>query len=269
MTQQFNLNDPVPQPNQQAHRPYQPFGQITLWANELTANTQQLQLSARRRMASGLSFQGEFSWTKMLDNGSYPEGPWVTDNRNLRLDRGNDPYVRPLNFVGNYTYEFPLGKGRKYLSSASRPLDLLVGGWQTSGIVTIANGLPFSVNFDTNLDGWSGNYANKVGNPSVSNPSLTQWFNPKAFAVPANYTYGNAAPNSLFGPHYFDWDMGAFKTFPLTERFKLTFRSDMINVLNHPNFANPNNDISSPSVGTISWASGPVRVVQFSLRLAF
>jgi len=269
MTQQFNLNDPVPAPNTQARRPYQPFGGINYWANELTANTQQLQLSARRRFASGLSFQGEFSWTKMLDNGSYPEGPWVTDNRNIRLDRGNDPYVRPLNFVGNYTYELPFGKGHQYLSSASRPLDLLVGGWQTSGIMTIASGLPFSMTFDTNLDGWSGNYANKVGNPSVSNPSLTQWFNPKAFAMPANYTYGNAAPNSLFGPHYFDWDTGIFKTFPLSEKFKLTFRSDMINMLNHPNFANPNNDISSPSVGTISWASGPVRVVQFSLRLAF
>jgi hypothetical protein len=103
----------------------------------------------------------------------------------------------------------------------------------------------------------------------VSNPSLAEWFNPAAFAVPAEYTYGNAAPHSLFGPRYFDWDMGAFKRFSLTERFKLTFRSDLMNVLNHPNFANPNNDISQPSAGTITWASGPTRVVQFSLRLAF
>jgi hypothetical protein len=275
VTQQFNLNDPVPAPlpeglSYNQVRPYQPFGPITLWANEATANSQQLQISARRRFASGLSFEGEFSWTKMLDLGSYPEGPWVTDNRNIRLDRGNDPYVRPLNFVGNYTYELPFGKGRHFLASASRPLDLIVGGWQTSGIMTIASGLPFSLNFDSSLPNWPSNYADKIGNPHVSNPSLNEWFNPAAYAVPANYAFGNAAPNSLFGPRYFDWDMGAFKTFPLTERFKLTFRSDLMNVLNHPNFANPNNDISQPqSVGTITWASGPTRVVQFSLRLAF
>lgn len=273
-TQEFNLNDPVPQPvpageSYQGLRPYQPFSSITLWANDLSSNTQQLQLSARRHFASGLQFQGEFSWTKMLDCGSYPEGPWPTDNRNIRLDRGDDSYVRPLNFVGNYTYELPFGKGRHFLGSASRAADLIVGGWQTSGIVTIANGLPFSLNFDSSLPGWPSNYADKVGNPHVSNPSLTQWFNPAAYAAPAAYTFGNAAPNSLFGPHYFDWDTGIFKTFPLTEKFKLTFRSDLMNVLNHPNFANPNNDISQPSAGTITWASGPPRAVQFSLRLAF
>ena len=279
VTVQYNLNDPVPQPvpegeTFQQFRPYQPFGPITYWGNMGTASTQQLQLSARRRFASGLTFEGEFQWTKILDQGSYPEGPWPTDDHNLRLDRGNDPYVRPLYFVGNYTYELPFGKGRQFLGSASRALDLAVGGWQTSGIITIGNGLPYSVGFDSSLPGWPGmntsnNFADKVGNPNLSNPSLTEWFSPAAFAVPAPYTFGNAAPNSFFGPHYFNWDTGIFKTFPLTERFKLTFRADLFNVLNHPNFGNPNNDISQPSVGTITGTSGNPRDVQFSLRLAF
>ncbi len=279
VTQQYNLKDPAMQAipeggTWQQLRPYQPFAEITLWSNGSTTNTQQLQVSARRRFATGLSFEGEFSWTKMLDDGSYPEGSWPTDNRNIRLDRGNDPYVRPLFFVGNYTYELPFGKGRRFLGSASRALDAIAGGWETSGIITIGSGLPYSLTFDTSLPGWqtgpnSSNYPDKIGNPQVSNPSLAEWFNPAAFAVPAEYTYGNAAPHSLFGPRYFDWDMGAFKRFSLTERFKLTFRSDLMNVLNHPNFANPNNDISQPSAGTITWASGPTRVVQFSLRLAF
>lgn len=280
MTQQFNLNDPVPQAvpdgeSYQSLRPYQPFSAITLWANDLTSNTQQLQLSARRRFASGLQFEGEFQWTKMLDNGSYPEGPWVTDNRNLRYDRGNDAYVRPLYFVGNYTYELPFGKGHQFLQSASRALDLLVGGWQTSGIIYIGSGLPYSLSFDPSLPGWqSGLNTNmrpdKVGNPAVSSPSLAEWFNPAAYAVPTTpYAFGNSAPYSLFGPHYFDWDMGAFKTFPITERFKLTFRSDLMNVLNHPNFNNPNGDITSGNPGQITWTNGNPRVVQFSLRLAF
>jgi hypothetical protein len=279
MTQQFNINDPYPQavPEGQSYqnlRPYQPFSYIDYWSNGLTSNTQQLQISARRHFASGLQFEGEFSWTRMMDNGSYPEGPWVTDNRNLRYDRGPDAYVRPLNFVGNYTYELPVGKGKQFLGSAGRAADLLLGGWQTSGIITIANGLPYSLSFDPTLPGWQPGYAtnmrpDKVGNPAVSNPSLAQWFNPTAYAPSAPYTFGNSAPYSLSGPHYFDWDMGAFKTFAITERFKLTFRSDLMNVLNHPNFNNPNNDISQPNAGQVTWVSGNPRVVQFALRLAF
>jgi len=271
VTQQFNLNDPPPQPGPvQAHRPYQPFGPITLWSNGATANTQQLQLSARRRFAAGLSFQGEFSWTKMLDGGSYPAGSVPTDNRNIRLDRGNDSYVRQKYFVGNYVYEFPFGRGQRYLASAGRALDLLVGGWQTSGIVFLGSGLPFSVTFDSSVQGWPSSRADIVGNPHVSHPTLSQWFNPAAFAVPQPYTFGNSAPNSLFGPHFAQWDTAIFKQFSLTERFKLTFRGDAINALNHANFGNPNNDISNPSqVGTITGTSGPPRAIQFSLRLAF
>ncbi len=279
MTQQFNLNDPYPQavPEGESYqnlRPYQPFSYIDYWSNGLTSNTQQLQVSARRHFASGLQFEGEFSWTRMMDNGSYPEGPWVTDNRNLRYDRGPDAYVRPLNFVGNYTYELPFGKGKQFLGSASRAADLLLGGWQTSGIITIANGLPYSLSFDPTLPGWQSGYAtnmrpDKVGDPTVSNPSRAHWFNPSAYAPSAPYTFGNSAPYSLSGPHFFNWDMGAFKTFPITERFKLTFRSDLMNVLNHPNFNNPNNDISQPNAGQVTWVSGNPRVVQFSLRLAF
>jgi hypothetical protein len=271
VTQQFNLNDPVPSAGPvQPNRPYQPFGPIDLWENGTTASTQQLQLSVRRRFTSGLSFEGEFSWTKMLDTGSYPAGSIPTDNRNIRYDRGNDSYVRPKYFVGNYTYELPFGKGRHYLASASRSLDAIVGGWQTSGILTIGSGLPFSVNFDSSVEGWPSNRADIVGNPHVSNPSLAQWFNRAAFALPAQFAYGNTAPNFLFGPGYFDWDTGIFKKFSLNERFKLTFRADLMNVLNHPNFGNPNNDISNPSqLGTITWAPYSPRAVQFSLRLAF
>ena len=271
ITQQFNLNDPVPQPGPpQQFRPYQPFGPIDYWANDATASTQQLQLSARRQFASGLSFEGEFSWTKTLDDGAYPEGSIPTDNRNIRLDRGNDAYIRPFYFVGNYVYELPVGKGRRFLGTANGALNAVVGGWQTSGIISIGSGLPFSINFDSPLEGWPSNRADKIGNPHVSDPSLTQWFNPLAYTTPEPYAFGNSAPYSLFGPHYFNWDTGIFKQFSLNERFKLTFRADLFNVLNHPNFGNPNNDISVQSqVGTITGTSGNSRDVQFSLRLAF
>src|SRR5205823_12150001 len=122
----------------------------------------------------------------------------------------------------------------------------------------------------SSVQGWPSSRADIVGNPSVSNPSLSHWFNPAAFAVPAPFRYGNSAPNSLFGPGFANWDLGAFKTFPLHERLSLQFRTEFFNVLNHPSFSNPNGDISIPTrVGTITGTSNAARVIQFALRMEF
>lgn len=270
-TQNFDINQPAPAPGPvQPLRPYQPFGPINYYENGQTANTQELQLSALRRFSSGLSFEAEYAWTKMLDfNGASQYGNVPTDNQNIRLDRGNDPSIRQQYFVGNYVYMLPFGKGQRFLSSLSSPLNAILGGWETSGILTIGSGLPYSVTFDSVVEGWPSSRADIIGNPSVSNPSLSRWFNPGAFALPQPFTYGNSAPYSLFGPDFVNWDTAVFKQFSLTERFKLQFRTEFFNALNHPNFGNPNSDISVPTqVGTITSAGSP-RNIQFSLRLTF
>lgn len=268
-TQIFDINQPVPAPGAvQPRRPYQPFGPINFYETGQTANTQELQLSALRRFSNGLSFEGEYAWTKALDSGG-TDTTIPTDNRNIRLDRGNDPNIRQQYFVANYVYQLPFGRGERFLSSLNGPLNAVLGGWQTSGIVTISSGLPYSVIFSSTLQGWPSNYANIIGNSHVSNPSLAQWFNPAAFALPQPFTYGDSAPYSLFGPGYSVWDTSIFKRFSLTERYKLQFRADFFNALNHPNFGNPNSNISVPSrVGTIASAGSP-RDIQLGLRLSF
>jgi hypothetical protein len=271
LTENFDINQPQPAPGPvQPLRPYQPFGPINFYENGQTGNTQQLQLSALRRFSSGLSFEVEYSWTKMLDNGGSPYGGTPTDNLNVRLDRGNDPSIRQQYLVANYVYDLPFGKGQRFLSSLKRPINALIGGWQTSGILTLGSGLPYSVTFDSAVEGWPSSRANIIGNPHVSNPTLTEWFNPAAFALPQPFAYGDSAPYSLFGPDYSEWDMSVFKNFMLGERFTLRFESDFFNILNHPAFGNPNSDISVPSqVGTITSQENSPRNIQFSLRLSF
>lgn len=270
-TQNFDINQPPPAPGPvQPSRPYQPFGPINFYENGQTTNTQELQLSALRRFSSGLAFEAEYAWAKMLDNGSSEYGGVPTDFQNIRLDRGNDPSIRQQYLVANYVYELPFGAGHRFLTSLSGPLNAVLGGWQTSGILTLGSGLPYSVIFDSAVEGWPSSRANIVGGPRVSNPGLKQWFNPAAFAVPQPFAYGNSAPYSLFGPGFSNWDTAIFKQFSLTERFKLVFRADLFNALNHPNFGNPNSDISVPSLaGTITSTTGSPRDVQFSLRLGF
>ncbi len=269
-TQVFNLNDPPPAPGPvQPRRPYQPFGPINFWENGQTVNSQALQLSALRRFSSGLSFEIEYSWTKTLDSGG-TDSFTPLDNQDIRLDRGNDPNIRQQYMVANYVYDLPFGKGRRYLTSLNRPLNFILGGWGTTGILTLGSGLPFSVNFTSAVQGWPSGRANIVGNPSVSNPGLTQWFNPAAYALPAQFTFGNSAPYSLFGPGYSEWDASLFKNFVMAERFRLRFEGDFFNALNHPSFANPASNISVPAqVGRITATSNSPRNIQLSLRLEF
>jgi hypothetical protein len=258
------INTPLAQPGAvQTHRPYQPFGNINLNTNGQTASTQQLQLSLQRRYTSGLSFQVEYALTKALNSATTDRGTPSVPN-NWRLDRGNDSAIRTHYLVANYVYELPFGRGLHGLPG------ILLSGWQTSGIVTAGSGLPFSVNFTSSLLGQPSGRANIVGSPGVGSPSISGWFNPQAFAVPSPFTYGNSAPNSLWGPGLVTWDMGAFKNFRFFERWNLQFRSEFFNTLNHANFSNPQNNISSPTqVGKIvSTSTGP-RVVQFALRLEF
>jgi hypothetical protein len=226
-------------------------------------------LSVIRRFAAGMSFEVEYSWTKTLDTGG-SDSTTPTDNQDIRLDRGNDPNLRQQYLVANYVYDLPFGKGRHFQNHLSRPADFILGGWGTTGIVTLGSGLPYSVNFTSAVQGWPNSRANIVGNPGVSNPSLSQWFNPAAFAPPAQFTFGNSAPYSLFGPAYNDWDASLFKNFVFRERFNFRFEGDFFNAINHPAFANPASNISvQAQVGKITATSNSPRNIQFSLRLGF
>jgi len=55
----------------------------------------------------------------------------------------------------------------------------------------------------------------------------------------------------------------------LSERYRLQFRGEFFNFLNHPQFDLPNGTIGSAAAGTISSTVGSPRDIQFSLRLSF
>ena len=108
-----------------------------------------------------------------------------------------------------------------------------------------------------------------VGDPNAAPRNQFQWFNPAAYAVPAAYTYGGSAPNSIRGPGSISWDSALFKKTSLTERIKLEVRMEAFDILNHANLGNPGTNISVPaSVGVITSRNGS-RVVQVGARLSF
>ena len=104
------------------------------------------------------------------------------------------------------------------------------------------------------------------------------WFNPAAFSVPpltdpvtGMPRFGNAGRNIIVGPGLNRLDGSMSKSFPLRRDSKrLVFRADVFNVANHPNWGNPNTNISSTNtVGVISSTNGSMRQAQFSLEFQY
>jgi hypothetical protein len=139
-----------------------------------------------------------------------------------------------------------------------------------NGILSKGTGEPFSVSFNSTVTGWPSNRADIVGDPYANARTLTRWFNPDAFAVPAPFTFGNSPRNVLWGPGYFTWDTSLIKNTAITERVNFEFRAEFFNVLNHASFNSPAANISVPNqVGRItSTFTGP-RDIQFGARLSF
>ncbi len=71
---------------------------------------------------------------------------------------------------------------------------------------------------------------------------------------PAPGTFGDMRRNVVYGPGYVDLDFSIIKMFQFGERFSLQLRGEFFNLLNHPNFADPDHDLSDGSAGTVGVA---------------
>jgi hypothetical protein len=107
------------------------------------------------------------------------------DSFRAYLDRGHADFVAQHVTTANYTWDLPFGAGRTF--ELSGIADKIFGGWQLAGIMGFGSGQPFSVTFDSRVTGWPSNRADIVGAPYPAGRTLTRWFNPDAFAVPAEF----------------------------------------------------------------------------------
>ena len=154
----------------------------------------------------------------------------------------------------------------------------MLGGWEVAGITTLETGRAFNIgiNFDNANNGARSNSQRPdlVGNPFPSGFKSTygpggSYFNKAAFAVAAPYHFGNLGRNALHGPAFHNTDLGAFKNFNLTEKFRLQFRAEFFNIFNNVNFSTPNGVLGDPNFGAILGTDTSQRQVQFALKLLF
>ncbi len=258
----------------------------------------------RSASRKGLQFLTAYTWSHALANSSTPLSGATNfgfpDPTNLASAYSSAAWDIRHSFTTSFNYELPFGKGKQFGGSMNRALDLVVGGWQTNGILTRCGPasrllLPARlarVNWGRCLpDLVPGQNPNAAPAGGRSPGTNGLWFDTSAFQVayqnPATgvYTGGNLGLESNTGPPTRTLDFSIFKDFSFTERIKLQFRAEAINMANTPQFSTPDaslGDAKLPATGTLPAVNGngnfgkvlganvgTERHIQFQLRLSF
>ncbi|MCX6603290.1 MAG: TonB-dependent receptor [Acidobacteria bacterium] len=293
-------------------RPNQQFAQILLLDNGADSIYHGLQTTLRKRFdTAGLLFNLGYTFSKSIDNLSTDpvaatSGGGLTttaartpaDGRNYDNERARSDFDQRhvLNLSG--IYELPVGKGKPLFRNANRVVNTVIGGWSVNTIYTYQSGEPFTVRsgFLTANGTAQSRAALAPGVTTLPQARLQDkagvigpvfFADASQFAAPAPGELG-IGRNVFQGPSYWNVDLGISKGFQLSERFRLTFRTEMFNALNHANYRNPRDaSVGSPAINSnvfaqaccvsLSTASSSTtnqngeswRVVQLALKLAF
>jgi len=258
--------------NTQQRRPYADFGEILNAPSDGTSSYNSLQLAIERRVARSVSFEANYTWSKSIDIGSTDAEPGQGTPiipTSLSANRGLSDFDHMHRFVASWVGALPR------LQQKSAWIRSTIGGWESTGILTLQSGSPFTIlsGVDNSRSGDGIDHAALVDNPylSTSRPNgqlVKEYFNTDAFALNALGTFGTAPRNFLRGPGLANMDFGLMKNFVVKERLTTQFRAEFFNVFNRPNFGNPVVNRSASNFGAITSAGSP-RILQFALKLSF
>ena len=274
----LNVNASLPGTGQAGQPLNVLFGRATetdLWQGFLSANYHSLQISVNRQFTNGLMVKGAYTYSRAID--FTDDDGWAAlvwnDPNVIRRNRAPAGFNTPHIFQLAYVYELPVGKGKRWAGSGGVTTKIL-SDWQVSGIFAAIHGQPFSLtasaaSLNAAFQRQTPNHVGpvkKLGGIGTGHP----FYDPTAFApVSASAVYGNVGRNTLYGPGSVNMDFSLFRTFNLTERFNLQFRTDAANLFNAPHFNNPTGSRSSGNFLVITSAKNDERQFRFGLRLAF
>lgn len=278
-----------------SRRPIQGFGNITAVLPTGFSNYHSLQVKFEYRGRS-LNVLNSFTYAKAIDNvGQVLEttnggSPNPQDVRNPNNDRGPSSFDQRFNNTTSFVYALPFGQGRRFGNNMPLALDLLIGGWEASGIITSTSGQPLNIRYGDTQQWLSDGQADFLGNVALR-PNLVPgqniivpsgerqrgetfvgYLNPNAFAIPtADAPFGTLGRNVVYGFPLFQTDMALQKNFaikPLGEQGRLQFRAEAFNLFNKTNFGAPIVDRRNGNFGRVTSTFDP-RFIQLALKLYF
>jgi hypothetical protein len=281
--------------------PYWPLSTINYWDFGSNSIYNAGQATLTKRAFGGSLVSVSYIYSKSIDNASQLSGAstggfnGALDARNLGLERARSDWDRGHAANVRFSYQVPVGPGRRFLAGAGKVIDGFLGGWQLSGTAQAATGQPFTVE-DSNANQGIGESIRPnrlakgyetggTGRRGIDYP----WFNPAAFvSVPGcasrtncppdpygfvPFAPGNSGRNILDGPRLFYINTSMIKNFAAGEGKRFQFRYEVFNILNHQNFLLPNRNFNEVAAGIIngvqdSGRGGP-RLMQFALKFYF
>lgn len=287
LNQPFNNGVNVLTAGGQPIRPFPNFGQIEYRDPLGNAVYHGLDLTVEHRFKGGLSFRAAYTWSKSIDNtaehlSAYGSNSFGQNGYDFHSWRGPSDFDVPQRLVVSYVYELPFGPGKQFANHGV--LGYIVGGFETSGALTLASGLPFTVFANSNSSsidiGLQNALASVIGVPVLPR-TVTCWYyaskNPgcagstgtDAFTTPPAGVLGNTGRNNLRGPGTSVFDFALDRNFRITERTALQLRWETFNLSNTVQFALPDRNYSGGTPGQITALAGDPRIMQFALRLKF
>jgi len=237
-----------------------PAGAFYIFQQNTTgkSNYNSLQTSLHVNGYHGFMSIVNYVWSKSLDNSSDGEDFIVNaaqpqDSNSPQREYGPSNFNVPQRFVWIAGYQLPAMGGS---------WQKVKNGWGADSTTTLQSGQPFTLNYNFE-DDYSGG-GDGFDRPDVVGPIVYNKSNPANFlqlssfampctvnvtqsslsgfasdCVPGTRHYGSLGRNSLSGPTYKQWDLAIYKNTAITERLSVQLRADFFNILNHPNFANP------------------------------
>ena len=297
-----NANCPVPSlanlNNGTLKRPVAPYAPtystILEYDSGATANYHSLQVTFQRHMAHGFQAQSSFTWQKTIDVASAANiaasQNGITNPGNLRWSRGLSSASIPFTWTTNFVLRSPEFRGQSLLVRES------LAGWELSPIMTWQSGTPFGISAGNDTAAYGeaglndgciaacgGDRADRV--PGVplkvrqgGRGSWTkQYFNPSAFTVRHDGTYGTSGRNLIQGPPGFNTDASLMKVWSIREKYSIQLRFEMYNAFNHAIMSNPDGNPSDTSTfgqinayhNGLGGPSNNVRVGQAAMKIDF
>lgn len=242
------------------------------------ADYNSLQIKVTKRASKNLNFLAAYTYGHSMDNGPAPFDLGHNGNNlpqdpyNLRAEVASGDYDIRHNFNFSGLYRLPIGKGQPLFDDWGTVHELLLGGWQINGILSLHTGTPFNIVTNGSSATCPGVRPNIVSNPH-SNVPAGDVFNPAAFVAAGSgadaCTFGDFGRNVLYGPGYANLDFSLFKEFPIKEWGKIQTRLEAFNTTNSPHFTNPNADMNGQSFAQTTYTYGNMRIVQLGVKFLF
>ncbi|MBI1353480.1 MAG: hypothetical protein GC160_03980 [Acidobacteria bacterium] len=260
----YNVNQPAPDDQlfiNKARR-FTAYPDILYTDNGAGHQYHGMTFEVERRMKKGLHFQGYYTWAK--DIGDLERGQSPENALNRARETTNWERMANHRVTSNVIWQLPVGNGRKWLQDMHPVADAVFGGWELSGIYTYETGRwiqplwtgpdPTGTRFTTNATRPNVTLRpDALRDSRLDNPTPDQWFDPSAFAAPGIGRFGTAGKYIILGPGTNVLHGSIAKHFMVKERVRIRLEMLASNALNHPNYQDPDTNISQlGSVGRIT-----------------